>query len=145
MKKKDKQEKSIDTMNDYQLMPLNNIFQLTPLYTPPKPSVLMICLSPFKNDILSSMTFVLTVSTGAVTNRASTTPAPRPATKFLPTESFPFSSRSFSLMKEFKPNRIPAFGTLPINVGARPRYKLFHPSIVFHVSKSLISGIRSIK
>ena len=38
--------------------------------------------------------------------------------------SFPFLSRNFSLMTEFRPNRIPAFGILPIRVGANPRYKL---------------------
>lgn len=70
--------------------------------------------------------------------RASHTPAPRPATKFLPIVSLPSLSLSFSLKLALRPNRIPALGILPSSVGARPRYSDRKPVIMFlfHEKKS---------
>ena len=55
---------------------------------------------------------------------ASETPAPSPATKFFPGVNLPSLSRKLSLICALRPNRIPALGIEPINVGVKPLYKL---------------------
>eukprot|EP00977_Amphora_coffeiformis_P010003 scaffold2347_cov173-Amphora_coffeaeformis.AAC.4 len=78
----------------------------------------------------NSMHFVLTVSTGATMTNASPTPAPKPATKFLAGVNCPVvGSRNRSFNAAFIPKRMPALGTLPIKVGAKPRYKLKKPVV----------------
>lgn len=67
------------------------------------------------------MSFVFSVSWGVTASVASQTPAPRPARKEQPMDTFPVSGSASALRKcVFAPKRTPALGALNASTGARP-------------------------